>query len=523
MSDMEARISPPYLYSSVIYQLFLRAFTPGGTLNDAAKLLPHLAEIGVDIVYLCPVNTADDDPDTAHWSDRQNRSGLDNPKNPYRIADYFAVDPEYGTDDDLKAFIRVAHQLGLSVILDLVYLHCGPKAVFLQEHPDYVKLDEQGNIAFGPWHFPLLNFDNPELREYLVDNMLHYILNFGVDGFRCDVATSIPLDFWENARLQLEDVRPDIIMLSEGEKPEYQELAFDMSYNFSWSTMINNLFDGKKNAQDLRNLWEAQHEKFPVGNLFIRSNDNHDIANDAYDNRQEKRWNPGAGDAALLINFTIDGIPFVYNGQEIADAHQHSIYGDRLHGHGLCIDWSKLLTTDGNARLEFFKKLTELRHEATTLTEGDTVFVDNTTPEAVVSFLRTPLEDADDCDCEDDDCDCGCGCGCDDEEDDDELAQDSTLQEEDYDEQDDYEDNEEEEDDDCDCDCDHDHEHEHGADSNILVVVNTSDKPIQTQLSLGLERGTLLNVRMVRGADYRPADDHLVVNLLPYGFLVLEF
>ena len=104
-----------YVKSAVIYQLFLRPFTPEGTLEAATRMLPHVASLGVDIVYLCPQMTADDDPRTEFWSDRQNASKMDNPYSPYRIKDYFATDPEYGTDDDLRRFVTVAHSLGLFV------------------------------------------------------------------------------------------------------------------------------------------------------------------------------------------------------------------------------------------------------------------------------------------------------------------------------------------------------------------------------------------------------------------------
>ena len=129
---------PDVLEHGVIYQINLRAFTPEGTLNAAAKMLPHLREIGADIVYLCPVVCADGSADAAGWSDRQRASGFPNPKNPYRIADYANVDPEYGTNEDLHRFVAAAHALGLRVLLDLVYVHCGPGAVFLAEHPDFL-------------------------------------------------------------------------------------------------------------------------------------------------------------------------------------------------------------------------------------------------------------------------------------------------------------------------------------------------------------------------------------------------
>ena len=130
----KARTAPSYLKNAVIYQIFLRPFTPEGTLKSAADMLPHLASLGVDILYLCPVAEADDDPRPEFWSPRQKHCGLNNPKNPYRIKDYFKIDPEYGDDDALKDFVRDAHELGMRVILDLVYYHCGPAPAFLAEH-----------------------------------------------------------------------------------------------------------------------------------------------------------------------------------------------------------------------------------------------------------------------------------------------------------------------------------------------------------------------------------------------------
>ena len=186
-----------FVRSAVMYQLFLRPFTPEGTLKAATRMLPHIASLGVNIVYLCPQMVADDDPRTEFWSDRQNASKMNNPYSPYRIKDYFATDPEYGTDDDLKRFVAVAHRLGMRVMLDLVYYHCGPTAVFIEDHPDFVKRNDDGTVKNGRWHFPELNFDCLELREYLWKNMEYWIRDFDVDGFRTDVESAVPEDFWE--------------------------------------------------------------------------------------------------------------------------------------------------------------------------------------------------------------------------------------------------------------------------------------------------------------------------------------
>ena len=160
ISEIPVKEAPAFLRQSVIYQINLRTFTPEGTLKAAEKRLPHVASIGVDIVYLCPVVLADDDPRPEFWSERQRKSGCNNPKNSYRISDFYAIDPEYGTDADLKDFVAAAHRLGLRVLLDLVYFHCGPSAVFLKEHPDFVMRAQDGSAENGFWCFPKLNYDS---------------------------------------------------------------------------------------------------------------------------------------------------------------------------------------------------------------------------------------------------------------------------------------------------------------------------------------------------------------------------
>ena len=165
----KARKSTERLSRSVIYQISLRAFTPEGTLKAARVHLSEIAAMGADIVYLCPICLQDDDPRQEFWSPRQKKYG--NPHNPYRIKDYYAVDPEYGTENDLREFVAEAHRLGMRVMMDIVFYHCGPTAVFINEHPDYVVRNPDGSIALGTYAFPLLNYESQELREYLCRNL----------------------------------------------------------------------------------------------------------------------------------------------------------------------------------------------------------------------------------------------------------------------------------------------------------------------------------------------------------------
>jgi len=378
LNQRQARTSPEWLTGGVMYQIQPRAFTPEGTLKAAQARLPKLAELGVTVLYLCPVFVADDDMDQTFWSPRQKKSGMNNPRNPYRMKDFYHVDPEYGTDQDLKDFVAAAHALKLRVMLDMVYLHCGPKAVFLQEHPDFIKRDKDGKAVNAAWAFPGLNYANPELREYMWKNMEWWVRDFDVDGFRCDVADGVPLDFWETGRERIEKLRPDVGMLAEGQRKADQLKAFDLDYGWGKS------FAEMRDASAVRKLWETMRKERPVGGAkFVRFIDNHDIANDDYENRLEKRWGSAKVDAALAALFTLDGVPFLYNGQEVADIARHSIFGKAP------IDWANGKAEAGKARFAFCQKLCALRKSEKALTQGDVTWLDNDAPEAVLSFVRT--------------------------------------------------------------------------------------------------------------------------------------
>lgn len=377
LNKQQAKKSPEWIMNGVMYQIQPRAFTPEGTLKAAEVRLPRLAKLGVTILYLCPIFVADDDMDLTFWSPRQKKSGMNNPRNPYRMKDFYHVDPEYGTDQDLKDFVAAAHKLKMRIMLDMVYLHCGPKAVFLKDHPDFIKRDKDGKAVNAAWAFPALNYTNPELREYMWKNMEWWVKDFDVDGFRCDVSDGVPLDFWEIGRERIEKIRPDVGMLAEGLRKADQLKAFDLDYG--WSKILKEW----DNAAAVRKSWESMHNERPIGGAkFVRFIDNHDYANDDWENRVEKKWGTKRVNAALVGLFTLDGVPFLYNGQEVADTARHSIFGR------LPINWANGETSEGKARFAFCQKLCAMRCGENALTHSEVTWLDNDKPEAVLSFLR---------------------------------------------------------------------------------------------------------------------------------------
>ena len=372
-----ARKAPEWFTRGVMYQIQPRAFTPEGTLKAAEARLPYLKELGVTIAYLVPVMRMDDDMDRDFWSPRQIRSGFDNPKNQYRIADYFHVDPEYGTDRDLGDFCAEAHRLGMKVLFDLVYLHCGPTASFLKEHPEFTWWNPDGTVKKGPWRFPKLNFAVPALREYLIGNMEFLVREYGADGFRCDVGDGIPLDFWCDAHDRLDALTGGgTVLLCEGFTVCDQYKGFDADYGW---------FPGL-DAAKVRGAWERREAQCPVGSRFVNHYENHDIATDERP-RRELAWGHYAIDQVLVWMFALDGVPMLFDGNEMADADErHSMFGRTP------MDWTQLEREPGRSRHALVKRLADMRRENPVFTDANgsdgLTWLDTSAPESVTAFVR---------------------------------------------------------------------------------------------------------------------------------------
>lgn len=389
---MSVRNMAEVLKNGVIYQINLRAFTPEGTLRAAEKLLPHIRSIGVDIVYLCACSTADRDEDRAGWSDRQRASGMNNPCNPYRISDYDSIDPEYGTVEDLQRFVETAHGVGLRVLLDLVYFHCGPNAVFLKEHPDFIVRNPDGTPALGSWRFPQLNFELPALREYLMRNMEFFVRECGVDGYRCDVGDAVPLDFWAEACARIDALKPGLVMINEGVDAAYLDV-FDLNYGWYLREAFLACVEGKQPADVIAET-QIKYSKEHLQGTWrsIALLENHDTVSDDYDNRMEQRIGKRAMDAGLVINYTLPNVPFLYCGTEVCDTHRHSLWGNRFHGANLVIDWQNALTADGVDRMALLRLLAQLRHSIPALGMDGTLAFVETGNAQVLGYFREKAE-----------------------------------------------------------------------------------------------------------------------------------
>lgn len=371
-----------------IYQLSLRVFTPEGTLCAAEKMLPMLADLGPKYIQLVALTKADDSEDRTYWSNRQIAAGTNNPKNSYRMKDYFHVDEEYGTDEDFRDFIKAAHKLGLKIILDLVYLHCGPEAVFMREHPDFVQRDTDGKIKLtGDWAFPRFDYSNDKVREYLWSNMVYWVREFDVDGFRCDVGDAVPLDFWREGVRRAREVKNDLVMINEGKDVSYLEV-FDINYFYDGCFDAVQVAEGNLTAAAFRAKWDACRNTLPAGKQMLHFTDNHDVASDNGEDRIEKVIGTAGVDALLVLDFMLDGVPFVFNGYEVADELKHNMFANRFFGKDPAINWANIFCEKGQKRYALLKKLYHLRSEHQALKTAELNWLENTAADQVISFCR---------------------------------------------------------------------------------------------------------------------------------------
>ena len=361
-----ARPTADWVRDGVIYQIFPRAFSAAGNFNGITAQLDRLQDLGVTIIWLMPI----------HPIGQEKKKGSIG--SPYAVRDYYGINPDYGTKEDLKRLISEAHRRGLKVIIDIVANHTSWDSV-LMKHPEFYKKDARGNITYPYDWFDIaaLDYRNQELRRYMTDVLKYWIRDFDLDGFRCDVAGEVPTDFWENARRELDQIKPDIFMLAEAHKPELQVKAFELDYSWPLHSALTNVLQGRAAAGILKTEWEKERQEWPIGAAHMRFSDNHD------ERRAIARFGePGALAASALV-FTLDGVPLIYNGMEVGDTTES---GAPALFEKLPIFWPIAERRPEFPR--FYKAITALRRASPALRRGSLEWLHNTDEARILSFLR---------------------------------------------------------------------------------------------------------------------------------------
>lgn len=366
-SKETARPTVEWARDGVIYEIYPRVFSASGDFNGVTARLDEMKKTGVDILWLMPINPI---------GEKGKKGGIGSP---YAVRDYYGINPAYGTKEDLKRLVAEAHKRGMKVITDQVLNHTAWDNKLLTEHPEFYHRNAKGEVTY-PYDWSdvaWLDYSNPKLRAYIIDMLKYWVREFDLDGFRFDVAHEVPTDFWEQARVELEKVKPQMFWLAEAHKAGQQVKAMDADYSWPLHSTLTDVMQGRKPASALKAEWEAEHSEWPKGALHMRFSDNHD------ERRAIARFGEKGALAAQAFMFTLDGIPLVYNGMETGDTSES---GDPALFEKQLILWQFAKRRPEFPR--FYQRMIALRRSSDALRRGDLVWVKNSNDNCVLSFLR---------------------------------------------------------------------------------------------------------------------------------------
>jgi glycosidase len=338
--------------NAVIYEVNVRQYTPEGTLAAFQRHLPRLDSLGVDILWLMPVQPIG----------KKNRKGLLG--SPYSISDYTAINPELGTEADFKALVDAAHARGMKVILDWVANHTAFDHPWITQHKDYYVTKSDGtiiNARDGEGHdtdwtdVAELNYDNAGLRRAMITDMRWWMDNMGIDGFRCDVAGGVPTDFWLDARHTLEASHPGLFMLAEADDP-HLHAAFDMTYGWEFHHLLNDIAQGKKGASALGPYFAKEDSLFGRDAYRMYFTSDHD--ENSWNGSELERMGANHIPAFVLSVTAENSMPLLYTGQEVSMQKRLRFFEKDT------VDWK------GPSLASFYTAMFALKHKEPALANG---------------------------------------------------------------------------------------------------------------------------------------------------------
>ena len=297
--------NPDWVKNATIYELNIRQFSQEGTFKAIEKQLPRLKKMGINIIWLMPVQPI----------------GVVNRKGSlgsyYSVKDYLKVNPEFGTDADFRSLVKAIHAQEMYVILDWVANHSSWDNMLATQHPEWYTKSREGRFQPTPWrdYDDIIDFDysQPGLRKYMTEALKFWVKEYDIDGYRCDVASFVPIDFWENARKELDAIKP-VFMLAEAEDKELHRKAFDATYNWTLWNILHQIAINNKSVKTLGEAYIAEHVSiFPKEGIRMNFIDNHD--KNSWEGNQYSNFGP-ALKAVTVFTVMMDGTPLVYSGQE---------------------------------------------------------------------------------------------------------------------------------------------------------------------------------------------------------------
>jgi glycosidase len=347
---MQASFRPaPWVHRTNIYEVNLRQYTAEGTFEAFSRHLPRLKDMGVEVIWLMPVTPIS----------VENRKGTLGSY--YACSSYVQTNPEFGTLSQFKFLVQQIQELGMKVIIDWVANHTGWDHEWTERHPEFYHRNPDG--SFRPpvenWEDVIhLNFGNPATRDAMVAAMRFWVEECGIDGFRCDMAMLVPVDFWAQARQQLDQLK-ELFWLGEfdqwGDEPYAH--VFDVSYSWHWMHVSQEFFKQKGRLHQLDTALSGYAQKKPYPHMRSFFTSNHD--ENSWNGTEYEKYGPMALPLAVF-SCTWNGIPLIYSGQEIPN-HKRLLFFDKDE-----IKWDK-----EPALHSFYKTLLEFRKEHPAMAAAD--------------------------------------------------------------------------------------------------------------------------------------------------------
>ncbi|HOJ08709.1 MAG: alpha-amylase [Ignavibacteriota bacterium] len=297
-------VAPDWAKNSTIYEVNIRQFSKEGTFKSFQQHLPRLKELGVDILWLMPINPIG----------KLNRKGTLGSY--YSVKDYVDINPEFGTKEDFKTLVDEIHNHGMHVIIDWVANHTAWDNKWVKTNPEFYTKDSSGNFVppVPDWSDVIdLNYDNKELWKEMISALKYWVSEFDIDGYRCDVAGMVPIEFWNEVRTELDKIKP-VFMLAEWDTPEMHKFAFDMTYDWDLHKIFNGVYAKERNSSDIIKHILNDQKKYPDYAYRMQFTSNHD--ENSWNGTEYERLGKAA-EVFAVLTYVIPGMPLIYNGQEI--------------------------------------------------------------------------------------------------------------------------------------------------------------------------------------------------------------
>ena len=341
-------VHPNWAQNAVVYEINVRQYSESGKLSGVSDRLQFLKDLGVDVLWFMPL----------HPIGEENRKGTLGSY--YSVKDYKAFNPEFGTELEFQLFVKKAHELGFKVIIDWVANHTAWDHAWIKQHPDWYERDAAGKIQtpFDWTDVAKLNYASKPMRAAMTDAMKHWVSKYDIDGFRCDVAFLVPVDFWNENRKALEKIKP-MYMLAEMEANNdinktpaaYYASAFNASYAWTFMGASADLVAGKKSMNEFKSIMQKNYAELPASmhKMFFLTNHDENTWNATIQERYGENWKA----IAALVYTLPQSLPLMYTGEEAGLERRLKFFEK---------DPVKVTEWSDTSRYAFYRNLIQLHH-----------------------------------------------------------------------------------------------------------------------------------------------------------------